>query len=163
MQQILSTHHSHTQGDNHRLRGISHFSLPDLLADGRILALNVDTHTLLLLSDGPRLVLDEQLSANEVRILLPLLESFPHYSPYEVLLSSLESESVTGAGLARCRQRLQEAQTLGTWPQELRPLRRALSSLRQKLHPFALEISTIREQGYSLTSVATLSQPLAHA
>lgn len=157
MQQILPTHHTHMQSDNRRHRSISHFTLPGLLADGRILALNVDTHTLLLLSDGPRLVLDEQLSANEMHILLPLLESFPLYSPYEVLLSSLEAESVTAAGIARCRQRLQEAQTLGTWPQELRPLRRALSSLRQKLHPFALEISTIREQGCSLTGVAAFS------
>ncbi len=163
MRQILPTHHMHTQGDKYRQRSVSHFSLPGLLADGRILALNVDTHSLLLLSDGPRLVLDEQLSANEMRILLPMLEAFPHYSPYEVLLSSLESESVTVAGIARCRQRLQEAQTLGTWPQELRPLRRALSSLRQKLYPFALEISTIREQGCSLTSVATLSHPFARA
>jgi hypothetical protein len=132
---------------------IIHFPLPGLLSDGHILALNMGTRSLSLLSDGPQLVTGQQFSMNEMRIILPILESFPHYSPYEVLLSYLESDIVTADSIARCRKRLREAQELRTWQQELRPLRRALSSLRQKLHVFNLEISNIRERGCSLTSL----------
>ncbi|HLZ80932.1 MAG TPA: hypothetical protein VKP04_04815, partial [Ktedonobacteraceae bacterium] len=120
-----------------------------------ILALNPDTRTLSLLIEGPQLIMDQQFSYNEMRVLLPILESFPHYSPYEVLLAYLASDVVTAASIARCRKLLQEAQKLGTWHQELRCLRRTLSSLRQKLHAFDLEISNIRERGCSLTSLTS--------
>jgi hypothetical protein len=132
---------------------IIHFSLPGLLTTGYILALNPETRTLSLLTEGPQLIMDQQFSFNEMRVLLPILESFPHYSPYEVLLAYLASDVVTATSIARCRKLLQEAQNLGTWHQELRCLRRALSSLRQKLHAFNLEISNIRERGCSLTSL----------
>jgi hypothetical protein len=138
----------HTQGE----AKIIHFSLPGLLEAVQILALNSETRILFLLFEGPKLIVDQQFSINELRIILPILESFPHYSPYEVLLAYLVSDAVTANSIARCRENLQKAQTLGTWQQELRPLRRGLSSLRQKLHPFDLEISNIRERGCSLTS-----------
>ncbi len=132
---------------------VLHFTLPGLLSTNHILALNLETRTLSLLSAGPQLIMDQRFSANEIRVILPMLESFPHYSPYEVLLAYMESNTVTATSIARCRERLQEAQNLGTWQQELRPLRRTLSSLRQKLHALNLEISNIRERGCSLTSM----------
>lgn len=133
--------------------GISHFTLQGLLPPDYQLALNMEIRTLLLLAEGPKLLCEQQFSANELSVLIPILESFPHYCPYEVLLSHIFSDSVTTATIARSRQRLQEAQRHGTWPQELRPIRRALSSLRTKLHSFDLEISTLRERGCSLTSL----------
>lgn len=132
---------------------ISHLSLPSLLPPGCILALNPEIRTLSLLSDGPLLIVEQQFSDNEMRIMVPILKSFPYYCPYEVLLSHLSSNIVNAISIANCRQRLEEAQNLGTWPQELRPIRRALSSLRNKLHYFNLEISTVRERGCSLTSL----------
>jgi hypothetical protein len=134
-------------------RKISHLSLQGLLPAGYTLALNQETRTLSLLTDGPTLVAEEQFSDNELRLIVPILESFPHYCPYEVLLSHLLSNTVTPVTIARSRQRLEEAQMNGTWQQELRPVRRALSSLRGKLTSFNLSISNIRERGCSLTSL----------
>jgi len=133
---------------------IIHFTLHRLLSDDHLLALDLETHSLSLLSDGPRLIMSQQFSKNEMRVFLPILESFPHYSPYEVLLAHMESDNVTANYIAFCRKKLLEAQENGTWPLEMRPLRRTLSSLRKKLHPFNLEISTIRERGCNLTSLS---------
>lgn len=132
---------------------ISHFSLPTLLPDGQTLALNLETRTLSLLADGPLLIAEQQFSFNELCVIVPMFESFPHYCPYEVLLSHISSNIVTAATITRCRQRLQEAQIRGTWQEELRPIRRALSSLRSKLHSFNLGISNVRERGCGLTSL----------
>ncbi len=129
---------------------ITHLSLPGLLPADLRLAFNLETRTLSLLTDGPTLMMEQQLSGNELHLLVPLLESYPHYCPYEVLLAYISSNVVTEASIAYCRQRLQEALSRGTWQQELRPLRRALSSLRSKLEHFDLGISTVRESGCSL-------------
>ncbi len=134
---------------------ITHLSLHGLLPAGYTLALNQETRTLSLLSDGPMLVAEQQFSENELRLIVPILESFPHFCSYEVLLAHLTSNTVTPVTLSRCRLRLEEAQLNGTWQQELRPVRRALSSLRGKLYPFNLSISNIRERGCSLTSLLT--------
>jgi hypothetical protein len=103
---------------------------------------------------------EQQLSANEMHLLVPILDSFPHYCPYEILLSHLTIKVVTAASIARCRQRLQEAQACGKWEQELRPVRRALSSLRNKLYRLDLGISNVRERGCGLTSLVAQSPEL---
>ena len=139
---------------------IMHLPLQGLLPEGQMLALNPQTRTLSLLSADPLLLEGQQFSENEMRMIMAILESYPHYCPYEVLLAYLSSNVVTPATIERCRQRLQEAQRLGAWQQELRPVRRALSSLRNKLHAFHLEISNIRERGCSLTSLGSSSLPV---
>jgi hypothetical protein len=139
---------------------ISHFSLHGYLPMGQTLVLNLEIHTMSLLSDGPTLIVEQQLSANEMHLIVPILESFPHYCPYEVLLSHITTNTVTEVSVERCRQRLQEAQARGGWEQELRPVRRALSSLRTKLLRFDLGISNIRERGCSLTSFTAKSPTL---
>ena len=131
---------------------IVHLSLPDLLVSNQRLALHKEVRTLSLLGEGPCLLKQQIFTDNELRVLLPILEAFPHYCPYEVLLASITSRVATPTAITRWRLRLQEAQHHGTWDQELRPLRRALSSLRQKLLYFQLEISTVRERGCSLTN-----------
>ena len=135
---------------------IPHLSLPELLPSGRILALNLESRTLSLLSEGPVLMIEQQFSVNEMSMLVPLLESFPHYCPYEVLLAHTSSNLVTATTIEHCRQRLQEALSRGTWQQELRSMYRALSSLRTKLHRFELEISNVRERGWSLTNLRSI-------
>ena len=136
---------------------ISHLSLPDLLLAGQKLVLNLEIRTLSLLTDGPALIMEQKLSVNEMRMIVPLLESYPFYCPYEVLLAYISSNVVTEASIAHCRQYLQEALSRGTWQQELRPIRRALSSLRSKLEYFDLGISTVRESGCSLISLKSNS------
>ncbi|HYU71269.1 MAG TPA: hypothetical protein VEL31_01195 [Ktedonobacteraceae bacterium] len=132
---------------------ISHFSPLNLLPPGHTLVLNLKTRTLSLLCEGPVQIMEQQLSVNEIRVIVPILETFPHCCPYEVLLSNIALNTVSPVVVTRCRQRLQEAMKLGTWQQELRPIRRALSSLRNKLDSFDLEISTVRERGCSLTNL----------
>ena len=137
---------------------IFHFLLPGLLPTGRKLALHLETRTLSLLLDGPNgpeLIAEQLFSVNEIRVLVPMLQAFPNYCPYEVLLSHISSNNVTEATVARCRQRLYEAQSGGTWQQELRPMRRALSSIRSKIHNFDLEVSNVRERGCSVTSLTS--------
>jgi hypothetical protein len=136
---------------------ILHFSLPGLLPEDSKLALSLETRTLSLISGGPQLMAEEQLSVNEMRMLVPILSSFPHYCPYEVLLCYMFSKVVTDTSIAQSRQHLQEAQSQGTWLQELRPIRRAISSLRAKLSSFRLGISNIREGGCSLIGLPTSS------
>lgn len=139
---------------------ISHSSPEGLLPVNQTLVINLETRTISLLSVGPTLIVEQQLSVNEMQLLVPILDSFPHYCPYEVLLSHLTTNVVTTVTIERCRRRLQEAQACGRWEQELRPVRRALSSLRNKLYRLDLGISNIRERGCGLTSLAAQSPEL---
>ena len=133
---------------------VLHPSLQGLIPVGQKLALNLETRTLSLLADGPQLIAVQKFSASEMQMIVPILEFYPHYCPYEVLLSHLTSKVVTPLSIDQCRQRLWEAQNNGTWQQELRPVRRAIASLRTKLYCFNLAISNVRERGCSLTSVS---------
>ena len=155
--QKTSTLSNNLQRDN-ELK-IVHFPLSGLLQEGLMLALGIETRSLSLLADGPLILNQVQLSDTELLVIKPIFEIFPHYCPYEVLIASVTSPTITQAAVARSRLRLQEAQNNGTWGQELRPIRRALSSLRGKLHNFNLEISTIRERGCSVTNLKARNLP----
>ena len=129
---------------------IRHFSLQDALPAGHTLALNIELATLSYISSGgeaPQLVAQQQFTASELSILLPLLDSYPYYCPYEVLYASFYNGNITEAIVARCRQRLQNALEIGTWDQEMRPLRNVLSRTRLKLRTFGLNIASILETG----------------
>ncbi len=135
---------------------VLHFSLDALLPSDQKLALNIETRTMALLTEGPQLIVEHQFSVNEWHMILPILSFFPHYCPYEVLLSYLSVKTVTSATIEQCRERLQEAQKNGAWQQELRPIRRAISSLRPKLYSFQLGISNVRERGCGLTGMSRM-------
>jgi|SRR5579859_6806662 len=87
----------------------------------------------------------ELFTASEWKVLLALAESYPHYSPYEALLSRLTSTSPD-----YCRQRIQEALQNGTLRQELGPIRDAFKKIRPKLGSFSLTISSVYQLGYVL-------------
>lgn len=157
---MLQTQDIQIEQLNERETRIYHLSPQGLLPAGQTLVINLETRTISLLSDGPTLLVEQQLSANEMRLLVPILDYFPHYCSYEVLLSHLSTNVVTTASIERCRQRLQEAQVCGGWEQELRPVRRALSSLRNKLDRLDLGISNVRERGCGLTSLVSQSPEL---
>ena len=129
---------------------IRHFSLQDALPAGHTLALNIQLGTLSYISSSgevPRLVAQQQFTASELSILLPLLDSYPYYCPYEVLYASFYNGNITEMIVARCRQRLQNALEIGTWDQEMRPVRNVLSRTRLKLRTFGLNIASILETG----------------
>lgn len=135
--------------------GILHFSLEGLLLPDQTLALNVLLGTLSLLANDekfsyPRMIEQQQFTDSELSLLHPLLNSFPHYCPYEVLLASFNHRMVTETTIDRCRERLHEAMEEGIWDQEMRPVRNVLSRTRFKLRSFGIEIASILETGYVL-------------
>jgi hypothetical protein len=132
---------------------VLHFSLQGLLPSGHTLSLNTTLGTLAHLAsvqDHPRMLMEQQFTSSELCVLFPLLEAYPYYCPYEVLLASFNNGRVTEATIARYRQRLQEAQEAGVWDVEMRPVRNILSRTRLKTRAFGIEISSILETGYIL-------------
>jgi hypothetical protein len=98
----------------------------------------------------PRLLIQQQFTASELSLLLPLLEQFPHYCPYEVMFASFYNGVITEDTIEHCRIRLQDALEDGCWDQQLRPVRNVLSRIRFKLRGFGLDIVSILETGYIL-------------
>lgn len=133
---------------------VLHFHLPELMPEAQKFALNLEIRTLSLLTDGPQLIAEQQLSIGELRMIVPIFEFFPYYCPYEVLFAYLTSDVITPTIIDHCQKYLQEAQSHGNWQQELRPVRRAISTLRSKLDCFQLRISTVRDLGYALTRLS---------
>jgi hypothetical protein len=132
---------------------IIHFTLQNLLPAGHTLALNLALGTLSLLiynNEGPQLVAQQQFTDSEICVLKPLLESYPHFCPYEVLLASFNSTNVTDQEIERSRKKLQTAQEERVWDQQMRPVRNVLSRTRLKLHAFRVDIFSILETGYVL-------------
>ena len=132
---------------------IMHFSLMDALPAGETLALNRSMGTLshIICTEGrPLLVQQQQFTDGEMRVLLPLMEQFPYYCPYEVMFASFYKGNTNERNVARCRERLQEAMLEGIWDQEMRPVRNVLSRTRLKMRSFGFDISSILETGYIL-------------
>jgi len=132
---------------------IRYFSLHGALPPGHTLVLNTRLGTLSYLSsgeEGPRLLVQQQFTASELSLLLPLLELFPHYCPYEVMFASFYNGAVTDLTVEHCRQQLQEALEAGVWDQQMRPVRNVLSRIRYKMRSFGIDITSILETGYIL-------------
>lgn len=135
---------------------ILHFDMANLLPDDQVLALHLKLGTVTLLTCRPEkphpIVLSEQqFSVNELNLLLPLLQVYPLYCPYELLLASFYAKNTEADTVERFRLRLQEAQFAGVWDYELRPTRNLLSRIRFKLRDLGVEVSSILETGYILT------------
>ena len=132
---------------------IRYFPLQGTLPEGQTLVMNTALGTLSLLSNGdvlPRLLIQQQFTASEVSLLLPLLDQFPHYCPYEVMFASFYNGVITEDTIEHCRIQLQDALEDGCWDQQLRPVRNVLSRIRFKLRGFGLDIVSILETGYIL-------------
>ena len=132
---------------------IRYFPLQGTLPEGHTLVMNTALGTLSLLSNGdglPRLLIQQQFTASELSLLIPLLEQFPHYCPYEVMFASFYNGEITEDTIERCRIQLQDAFEAGCWDQQLRPVRNVLSRIRFKLRGFGLDILSILETGYIL-------------
>ena len=132
---------------------VVHFVLAGLLPAGHILALHRFLGTLshlTLVQEQPRMLLEHLFSTTEVSLLLPLLEQYPDYCPYEVLWASFHG-STSEKAIARARTRLQQAREEGDWDEEMRPLRTMLSRARLKLQEMGLDIVSLFETGSLLT------------
>ncbi len=120
-----------------------HFSLPGLLPDDRTLVVNPATRTVILFSNeaaGRARIVTQQFSPNGMRVLVPLLQAYPDYCPYDVMLTGLFPLS-----LEEGRKHLQEA-----WAATIRPVRRAIGSIMAGLAAFGLKAYSLRGLGYIL-------------
>jgi hypothetical protein len=97
-----------------------------------------------LLRSGLAQVLSQQrFTPNGMRVLLPLLEAYPRYCPYDVLVASLLSLT-----LAQARQMLQDSREIA-----MRPVRRAISGIMDGLHSLGLSVRSLRKAGYVLEAL----------
>jgi hypothetical protein len=131
---------------------IKEAELQNLLPPGYKLEINEVARIVNVLStDPPHIIAQQQFTKSEWSALISLLTFYPHYAPYESLLTHFTSFS-----LAESRKRIQEAQLIGSKAlrQELKPVYRAISGIRSKLNnltPF-LKIALIPDAGYAITT-----------
>jgi hypothetical protein len=140
---------------------VLHFSLQGALPSGHIVALYRPLGTLsYLVTDGdqPRLVAQQQFTGSEMSLLLPLLDAYPYYCPYEVLFAHFYHTRVTEQIIEHCRDRLQQAQEEDTWDMEIRSMRNMLSRVRIKVRTLGMEISSLLETGYLLRIVSSVCE-----
>ena len=89
---------------------------------------------------------------SELTLLKPLLEEYPNYCPYEVLLASFGG-STSDVAITRARQQFYQALEKGTVETLMRPVRNVLSRTRLKLHAFGIDIVSMLETGCMLRPV----------
>jgi len=134
-----------SEGEHHD--ELLHFTLSPLLPTNHILVLNPAMHTATLLDSGRsgevHIVQQQHFSPNGMGVLVPLLQAYPHYCPYELLLASLFPLT-----LEECREQLREA-----WEMALRPVRRAMSSILPALRALGLRVRSIRGAGYLIEAL----------
>ncbi len=98
----------------------------------------------------PRLQHVQWFTPIEMALVLALLEQYPHYCPYEVLLAHFSSTRVSERVIERMREQAYEARESGEWDALMRPMRNVLSRVRLKLRPFGIAIVSLVEVGYAL-------------
>lgn len=123
----------HVKGENVRAgeKPIVHFSLEGLLPTGEMLAVNRELGVAsILMYDGhsPQILAEQDFAANEMRMLLPLVSSYPEYCPNELLLASF-SGGTTEEEVNVAHQRLLRARERGEWDTTMRPIRNYVSTL----------------------------------
>lgn len=137
-----------------------HFTLSDVLPSGHVLIMNRNLGVLSLImakDEHIRVLGEQQFTTSELNIVLPLLDAFPYYCPYEVLYAHFYSNDVTEHTVSVARAHLQVAQEEGTWELEMRALRTTLSRARLKLRMLGLNISSLLETGYILRVTSSAS------
>ena len=130
----MMTHHDATSANKGTPEEDAiHLALPGLLPKNHTLILNPAKRTVILQNDEPdaetRSVTEHKFPPNAMRILITLLQAYPNYCRYEVLLAQLYPISVE-----ECRRQLQEARET-----TMRPLRRALAVSRLVSNPLDCE------------------------
>lgn len=128
-------------------------ALHDLLPEQHTLTVDERTRTLLLFSRES--VQIEKFTPNGLRVLLPLLQSYPFGCTSEYLLYRLAGGNTS---IETIRDHLEDAHIRGILAQELQPLQDILKNVRTKLASFSLTVSSVRgttspSVGYVLASL----------
>jgi len=124
-----------------------HLALPELLPANHTLVVNPVKRILIMLYDEPggeaQRVKMQNISPSGIRVLIPLLQAYPKDCPYDILLMHLYPMPVEAV-----RSQLQKARET-----TMRPLRRAISTIRADLHPFGLKVTSLRNSAYTLQRI----------
>jgi len=124
------------------------YQLPTIYSNGDVLILNTEKGILTRLAEQE--IIEQQLLSDiEMYVIVELLENYPEYCPFEVLLSAH-----TNVALDKCRQQVLWALDEGTIDVVMRPVRNTVSRCRVKLRPFGIGITALLETGYTLTPLA---------
>lgn len=137
----------HHEGEGPQ-EALLHLTLDGLLPANQVLAVNPSMRTATLFAstadEDAYILAQHHFSPNGMRVLVPLLQAYPHYCPYEVLLASLFSYTPDEA-----RVQLQDH-----WDSTIRPVRRAMNSLVPGLRAFGLQVHSIRSTGYLIEALS---------
>jgi len=154
-QKVTSPHCMMSKADEnfqHYLKAhddLLYFSLPSLLADRQTLVVNPAMRTAMLFwkdsEGGIHILSQQQFSPNGMRVLVPLLQAYPEYCPYDILLLSLFPLPLEAIHTLLA----EDGETT------IRPVRRAMSSILAPLRAFGLSVTSVRGAGYLLI-------PLSH-
>lgn len=143
-QPIMTPHDAASTNMGMPEEGAIHLALAELLPENHTLVVNPAKRIVTLLYDEPggeaRIVEEQVFSPSAIRVLIPLLQAYPNACPYEILLTHLYPTPVEAV-----RKHLQEA-----WETTMRPLRRAMSTIKVDLHPFGLQVTSVRNSAYIL-------------
>jgi hypothetical protein len=133
-------------------QALLHLPLAGLLPPAQKLVINPSIRTATLFSYSPegeaQIVAQQQFSPNGMRVLVPLLQAYPNYCPYEALLTALFSLTLDEA-----RRQLREIRDIA-----LRSVRRAIGSLASGLRAFGLRVRSVRSTGYLVESISQASE-----
>ena len=126
--------------------GAQWFALPEIFPEQRRLLVDVQACTALLLNldngpAGPSVMLVDSfhLTPSAGRVLLALLQAYPHHCPYQTLFAALYPAS----------QAPVSSRHVG-WELHVRPLRRAIRTLGAMVQSCGIEVVALRERGYVL-------------
>jgi hypothetical protein len=141
-----------------RDEAILYFTLEGLFPQGHTLAYHRSLGILSLLCPDkqvpyPRLIAQQQFSERERDLLLPLLTSYPHFTPYEVLHVSFYQgfTRLSEQAVLQAKQRIDGLRAeQGLWDAEIKPLRNVMARVRVRLREVGLDSVCMLETGYIL-------------
>lgn len=125
---------------NIQASGILEFGLSTILPAGSILTLNVDEPIVSITRNG-HITKQAKLNDHQIKLLLPLLNAFPGFVPYDEMLLSLfptYDEMICRMHLASNADRA------------LRPVRDMLKRINEKLALLGVEVAAVHDNGFIL-------------
>lgn len=125
---------------NIQASGILEFALTTILPAGSFLTLNVDEPIVSLTRNG-HIVKQAKLNDHQIKLLLPLLNTFPGFVPYDEMLLSLFPDY----DAMICRMHI-----ASNADKALRPVRDMLKRINEKLVLLGIEVAAVHDNGFIL-------------
>ncbi len=100
----------------------------------------------------PLVLGEQQLTERERDLLRPLLDTYPQFTPYEIIHISFYQgyEHLSEQRIRQAQARLETLREERLWDAEMRPIRNVMARLRLKLREVGLDSINVHETGYML-------------